>query len=482
VSDTPSLFARAEAVRPVLSIGSPGLPVFRDTEPHRSVFYTPGCVCTCPAENAEAFAARLASDDTGWSGALRQAARTAVRERTRLAERRFQPECLTVCLNNACNLSCTYCHSEPDSKAIERLTLDAIAAGAEWVARCCRDQQRPMYAVFHGGGEPLLERRRCEAALRAIQAAAARSGVALVTYVATNGVMPAERARWMADNFDRVGVSCDGPPEWQDRQRPGVNGGGTSAIVERTARIVREHGAKLLVRTTITRAGFDSQAEIARYVLERLAPDEFVLEPIYAAGRGLRQPGCDGADAPAFVRGYQEVRRLAREQGVGLESSVHWLSAQHGPHCQILRQVLNLVPGDVATACFKRSRGSDVVASGMAIGRYQPAGRRLSIDERRIDELRPELLGPPSRCRECFNQFHCGGLCPDSCPLDPARSERTRDGLPPASEADGFRCRVQRALAWMSIEEAAPGWPTPEAGGCDEAQGVSGVLLGGGLP
>jgi sulfatase maturation enzyme AslB (radical SAM superfamily) len=476
VSDTLSLFARAEAVRPVLSIRSPGLPIFRGTEQHRSLFYTPGCVCTCPVEKAEGFAARLASDDTGWSGALRQRARAAVRERSRLAERPFQPECLTVCLNNACNLNCIYCHSEPDSKTSERLTLDAIAAGAEFVARCCRDQQRPMYAVFHGGGEPLLERRPCEAALRAIQAAAARSGIAVVSYVATNGVMPAERSRWMAESFDRVGLSCDGPPEWQDQQRPGINGRPTSAFVERTAQIVRENGAQLLVRTTITRAAFDSQAEIARYLLERLAPDELVLEPVYAAGRGRQSAGYDGADAPAFVRGYQEVRRLARERGVGLKSSVHWLSALHGPHCQILRQVLNLVPGDVATACFKRSRGSEALASRMAIGRYEPAGRTLSIDERRIDELRGALLSPPARCLGCFNQFHCGGLCPDACPLEPEQPEAADGGL------DGFRCRVQRALAWLSIEEAAPGWPAPGTAGYDEAQGVAGVLLEDGAP
>jgi sulfatase maturation enzyme AslB (radical SAM superfamily) len=333
-----------------------------------------------------------------------------------------------------------------------------------------------MYAVFHGGGEPLLERRPCEAALRAIQAAAARSGIAVVSYVATNGVMPAERSRWMAESFDRVGLSCDGPPEWQDQQRPGINGRPTSAFVERTAQIVRENGAQLLVRTTITRAAFDSQAEIARYLLERLAPDELVLEPVYAAGRGRQSAGYDGADAPAFVRGYQEVRRLARERGVGLKSSVHWLSALHGPHCQILRQVLNLVPGDVATACFKRSRGSEALASRMAIGRYEPAGRTLSIDERRIDELRGALLSPPARCLGCFNQFHCGGLCPDACPLEPEQPEAADGGL------DGFRCRVQRALAWLSIEEAAPGWPAPGTAGYDEAQGVAGVLLEDGAP
>jgi sulfatase maturation enzyme AslB (radical SAM superfamily) len=470
VSDTLALLARAEAVRPVESASSLGLPIFRSVEPHRSLFYTPGCVCVSPSQSADRFAEGLATDDTGWSGLLRQQARAAVQERARIADRHFRPECLTVCLNNACNLSCSYCHSEPGSRVSDRLTLDAIAAGAELVAACCRGQERPMYAVFHGGGEPLLEQRPCADALRVIEDAAARAGVGLVRYVATNGVMAAARAGWMARRFDRVGVSCDGPPDWQDHQRPARGGRGTSAIVERTARIVRERGARLLVRTTVTRAGFDQQAEIVGYLLEQLAPEELVIEPVYAAGRGSRTAGYCGADAPTFVEGFRQAQRLASQVGVKVLSSVQWVSGQHGPHCQMLRSVLNLVPGDVATACFKRSRGADVHESQVAIGSFDPARGKLSIDERRIHELRSLRLRLPPSCRGCFNQFHCGGLCPDACPGDLAERE---------DFCGQFRCRVQRALAWLWIEEAAPGLPDPRGeSGCAEGLGVAGALLG----
>jgi len=71
-------------------------------------------------------------------------------------------------------------------------------------------------------------------------------------YVATNGIMAEEKAAWLARHFDLIGLSCDGPADIQNSQRPRWNGKGTSHIVERTAHVLREEGVEFQVRTTIT--------------------------------------------------------------------------------------------------------------------------------------------------------------------------------------------------------------------------------------
>jgi len=63
----------------------------------------------------------------------------------------FLPECLTLYMNNECNLRCVYCHTDPTSQPAARLELDTIAAAGEVVAENCRKKNRPFYVVFHGG-------------------------------------------------------------------------------------------------------------------------------------------------------------------------------------------------------------------------------------------------------------------------------------------------------------------------------------------
>ncbi len=106
-----------------------------------------------------------------------------------LAERRregaFSPECLTLYMNNECNLSCVYCHSDPSPGPASRLDEETIVAAAEVVAENCKQKGRPFYLVFHGGGEPTLHRERVELGplvsevVSEIEVARADRGVAL---------------------------------------------------------------------------------------------------------------------------------------------------------------------------------------------------------------------------------------------------------------------------------------------------------------
>jgi uncharacterized protein len=491
------LLAEAEAFRPV---GAAGRPIFRWDRPEYAMFYAPGCLCVAGLPDAVQFEATILAQDcprqvgdsgganlpglfsegqqgreVTWEAKLWQRADQASAEARRWQEEPFSPECLTLYMNNECNLGCVYCHTDPLPAPAPRLGLPAIAAAADVVAGNCQRKGRPLYGVFHGGGEPTLDRRQVEQALVLLEKAATAHGVGLFRYVATNGVMAEEKAAWLARHFDLVGLSCDGPPEIQDHQRPRINGRATAHIVERTAHILQAEGCRYHVRTTITTTTLRRQAKIADYICQQFAPEEIHFEPVYLGGRTTPATGLAAHQAGEFVAHFLQARAIAGQHGILLMTSGSRPDAIHGPYCHVFRHTLNLVPGDVATACFKVTDGPRVEAKGVTIGALNREAGCFEIDHPRVQALRQQLDVAPAYCAGCFNRYHCVRECPDRCPLDAAphpnplpvgAREHTplslggRGGRPQVGRGEGeappsFRCLMQKALAYAILRQTA---------------------------
>lgn len=467
------LLEEAEAFRPVRAAGRP---IFRWDNAEYAMFYAPGCLCVVGLSDAEWFETTITPPEappssrglgavagsepnaspeqcpdrsvTGpadWGAELWRWAELAIAEARRWQEEPFSPECLTLYMNNECNLDCVYCHTDPSHGPATRLALGVIAAAAEVVAENCRRKGRPFYGVFHGGGEPTLHRERVERALSLLDTVASAHGVELFRYVATNGVMPEKKAVWLARHFDLIGLSCDGPAEIQNSQRPHRDGRATSHILERTGRVLREEGCRFHVRTTITSATLHRQAAIADYICHQFSPEEIHFEPVYIGGRTSTGTGLDADQAGEFVTHFLKAREIAGERRVLLMSSGSRPDAIHGPYCHVFRDTLNLVPGGVATACFKVTDAAQVEEKGATIGALNRETGRFEIDQARVQELRQRLDVIPAECASCFNRYHCVRECPDRCPLD--------DDSGPSEP--GFRCRMQKGLTYAVLRETA---------------------------
>lgn len=434
-------FDEADGFRPVRASERP---IFRRDCADYAMFYAPGYLCVVSPADAAWFESTIAPGGGGWGGELWRRAEKAIAEAARQQEQPFSPECLTLYMNNECNLRCVYCYSEPSCTPAARLEMEAIAAAAEVVAENCRRQGRPLYGVFHGGGEPTLHRARVEQALALLEAAAFAHNVPLFRYVATNGVMSEKKAIWLARHFDLIGLSCDGPPDVQNRQRPRRDGRATAHLVERTARILREEGCRIHVRTTITGATLTRQAEIAEYVCQQFKPEEIHFEPVYLGGRTGADTGLTAQQAGEFVVHFLQARDVARKYRVLLMTSGSRPDTIHGPYCHVFRETLNLTPGGVATACFKVADERDVRERGVLIGALNRSTGHFEIDHVRVQELRRCLGAIPDDCVGCFNRYHCVRGCPDLCSLDD-----------PESPVGSFRCRVQKAMAYATLREAA---------------------------
>jgi len=439
----------AAGFRPVRGAG---LPLFWCERGDATLFYAPGCLCVVAAEHTEAFQATLGPQATGWAGRLWQHAVQTAMENAHRRQAPFYPTSLTLALNNACNLNCTYCFGDPSPSPTVSLDPAAVTAAATLVAAQCRQYNHRFTVVFDGGGEPTLDLNQLEALLARVEGIAATYGVPLFRAIVTNGFLPESGAVWLARHFDLVTLSCDGPPELQDLQRPPLNGLGSARIVERTAHILRDEGRPFHVRVTITAANLNRQAEIAAYLCYGLVPQEIHVEPVHRGGRGTALPPERAAE---FVDHFLAAQAAARRYGIPWVSSGSRPSEQHGPHCHLFHAMLHLVPGEVATVCFKLSTALQVLTKAATIGTLDRATGRFVLDEAHLQTLRSRLstLLPP--CADCFNRYHCAQECPDSCPLDLTNEKEQEKDQERELAAPGFRCQVQRALTLATLYRAA---------------------------
>lgn len=413
---------------------TPGLPIFRDDASAYVLFYTPGYLVVTTRALAPHFVSSSAAST------LRRQAQIALQKWADIAAAPFAPVCLTLYLNNECNLRCQYCYTDPAPHPAPRLELNAVRAAVRLVAVNCRQQKRPFTLVCHGGGEPTLNQPYLEAALAAGEQAARQYELPIFRYIATNGVMTAEKARWLAQRFDLIGLSCDGPATIQAKQRPLLGGQSSTPTLERTARIIREQGTPIHVRVTITRHTVNQQTEIAHYICSTLQPEAIHVEPVYQAGRA-EATDCL-ADADLFVAEFLKGQAVAQQYGVSWTTSGSRLDEIHGPYCHIFRNVLNLVPGGTATACFQFTRDGQVREQGMQIGQLEGNGR-FHLDDDHIQTLRQIIHSTPPQCADCFNQYHCVRACPDHC------------AVVDNTAVTSFRCQVQKKLTQSTLHTLA---------------------------
>jgi len=412
----------------------PGIsaPIFRYNASEWSLFYAPGTLVRVIAARANVYEDHLRSHyDDDHFPFLKDLRRSAVRaERLYLKKQsaHFEPLSLNLYLNQKCNLHCRYCFSALPEAEGRELSLQSIQSAAEIVAANCAKHHQPLTVVFHGGGEPVLSWRLVNQVQPFLRKLAERNAIPLFRYIATNGVMPESRARWLAKSFDLIGLSCDGPPEIQAAQRPARDPKADSTpLIERTARILHEAGKTVHVRVTLTASTVDQQAEICRYLCENLMPQEIHVEPVYSNGRP--HPGLFLTDEhlDRFINAYFEAQSVAAAYGSEWKMSGSRLSEVHGAHCNILRQVLNLVPGEAATACFKLTNAEQAKEADLSIGRLDPQTGIFVLDDRHIRALRAHYTRPEG-CKQCLIAHQCTHNCPNACPLVNRRAEAEMGG------------------------------------------------------
>lgn len=431
----------------------PELPIFRLWDREHSILYTPGHLCPTDGFDSQEVQKSSSLEVRGQRRgkthiplSLMTAARQARQSWEEMGRDDFHPECLTVYLSHRCNLDCAYCYSAPVRNAGHDGVLreEVVLAAARLTAECCAVRRRDFRLVVHGGGEPTIHFPLIRRLVEKTRRIADDFKIGWKAHLATNGVVATGQALWLAKNFSSIGLSCDGPPEIHDLYRRRADGSGTYTRVEQTGKTILDAGGKLILRTTILPQTMHRQTAIVEHWIRNLGPGEIRFEPVYAVhGKaGLR---FEAGQADEFVRHFLQAAHTAADLGANLKFSGVRLDELHGPYCNVLRNVLQLLPDGTATACFLGMETGSVAGHRAVIGRYDAIGKRFVLDEEKIRGLRRLSSVLPDRCVTCLCAYHCMRECPEICVVS--------DG-PRPEPGGGFRCRVVRKLAEAWIWQA----------------------------
>lgn len=155
---------------------------------------------------------------------------------------------LTLMVNHACNLRCTYCYT--GAKSNRPMAMEVGFAAIDRALATIQPEGTLELGFF--GGEPLFESKRIHEWISHARVQAAAGNLHLVLGLTTNGSQTSPLA-WeiMTLKEMELAVSCDGDPSTHDRHRPLVNGGGSSRLVEGTLRRLVSEGRSFRMVTVV---------------------------------------------------------------------------------------------------------------------------------------------------------------------------------------------------------------------------------------
>jgi uncharacterized protein len=253
-----------------------------------------------------------------------------------------QPLFLGLVPTRGCNMACRYC-GFLDAPGLGSMSFETARRAIDAYLDLIADEGLGRADVHLFGGEPLHAPEVVEFVVGHARLAAAARGVVLHIEVSTNGLFPPSRARWLGDWVDSVVLSLDGPPAVQDGNRPTVGGGGTYDVVFRTASILSESAAELVVRSCVTDASLPRLVEWATRIARDLRPGVVCFERLTPSGRsdaaGLRAP-----DPWEFARSFIHAARVLREHGIVAVTSTTDLRETRLSCCPVGRDALIVTP------------------------------------------------------------------------------------------------------------------------------------------
>ena len=312
-----------------------------------------------------------------------------------------------------CNMKCKYCDFASAENHSLTMTYAVARSSVEAYFHHLMNAGRRRAEIQFFGGEPFHNNRIVEFTVAFAREQGRKHNLDVRFEVTTNGVVPAARAQWIADNIDAVVLSFDGSADDQNDLRPLRGGKGSFEIVNQTAKILSQGRTELIVRVCVSDRVVDRLPEIAAWIAENYVCTTVCFEALVPSELS-QQNGLYPPDPLVFAQNVLQASWLLDAYGIEAVTSGTDLSRLQTSFCPLGKDALIVNPSGEINACYLleedwKKEGLDLQFGQVLTG---PDGQgRLSIDRNALDSVRAFAQSKSGLCDACFCKHHCAGGC-----------------------------------------------------------------------
>jgi uncharacterized protein len=329
-----------------------------------------------------------------------------------------QPLFLGLIPTRGCNLGCRYCDFPADDsneKMKLELARDAVDAYLDLILQSGKAECE----IHFFGGEPFFAPAVVQFVVEHARMRAAHSGISLHLEATTNGYYPANVAEWIADCFDTIVLSLDGPADFHDIQRMTKNQRPTFEVVFENARIFSGSQIELCIRTCVTSKIASALPEIAEWFSQELQPATVCFETLTPSPQ-TEKAGLIPPDPWEFAREFLAAEKVLAGYGLNAVNSMTEIQSLQISCCPVGKDALIVAPNGRVDACYLLPESWEQRGLDMNLGQIRVKGDVpiLELEETSVRRARGLNVNNKLRCAECVCRYHCAGGCHVNHPGD----------------------------------------------------------------
>lgn len=318
------------------------------------------------------------------------------------------PSFLGIIPTRGCNIGCVYCNFSGPTAQKTHMSPKIAVNAIDWMAKLLADQGLKRFQIHFFGGEPFISPEIVDIVVHRARYMADQYGLETYFDASTNGVFNDNMRHFIADYFNGIVLSLDGPPEFHNRNRPAVKGKPTFDIVDKTAKFLRDSPIDLCLRICITSDSVQQMEDITAWACEEYQPSVINFESL-TPGDLAQSAGLEVPDPYLFAKHCFGSYSVAREYGIEVVYSAATVSQPRHSFCPVGTDALIVSLDGRTSACYLQPEDWQARGMDLDVGWINENGK-VDMDFDAVIRAREHTMDKP-RCKDCFCQWTCAGGC-----------------------------------------------------------------------